>query len=85
MDRELVYRNFPVQASSATHSIAYFRIQPKKRLGNRDKTEPEKQNREPNRTVEFSTIPIPITFMIYIIHSYDSNDQLEVKNTFVCM
>ena len=30
------------------------------RLGNRDKTEPYKQNRKPNRTVEFSTVPIPI-------------------------
>ena len=41
--RELVYRNFPVQASSATHSIAQFRIQEMSlinRLGNRDKTEP---------------------------------------------
>ena len=38
-----VYKNFPVQASSAKHSIAQFRIQEMSLincLGNRDKTEP---------------------------------------------
>ena len=53
----LVYRNFPELSSSGKFSHAFHW----NRLGNRDKTEPQKQNREPIRTVEFSTIPIPTT------------------------
>ena len=50
------------------------------RLGNRDKTEPYKQNREPNQTVEFSTIPIPTNHAFFKTTIYRKNHNLQMTS-----